>query len=68
MEPISYMSAMSPKIRARRKALGIDQSTLADLAGVSRKAVSEVERGKETIRFDVLTKICSALGLTIELS
>ena len=68
MKPISYMEAFADVVRARRSALGIDQATVADLAGVSRKAVSDVERGKATIRFDTLSKITDALGLTIEIS
>lgn len=68
MEPISYMDTIGTAIRARRKELQVDQQTVADLAGVSRKAVSDIERGKATIRFDVLAKVLTAVGLKIEVS
>ena len=68
MEPISYMNAIGRAVRARRKQLLVDQQTVADLAGVSRKAVSDIERGKPTIRFDVLAKVLTAVGLQIDVS
>ncbi len=60
------MDVVGGQVRARRKALRIDQETLASLAGVSRKTVSEIERGKATIRLDVLVAVLDALGLTLE--
>lgn len=68
MEPISYMDDIGGAVRARRKQLRIDQQTVADLAGVSRKAVSDIERGKPTIRFDVLAEVLTAVGLRIDVS
>ncbi len=66
MTPNDYMDVVGGQVRARRKALRIDQQTLADLAGVSRKSVSEIERGKATIRMDVLVAVLDGLGLTLE--
>lgn len=68
MEPISYMHAIGKAIRARRKELHVDQQTVADLAGVSRKAVSDIEGGKPTIRFDILAKVLTSVGLKIDVS
>ncbi len=68
MEPISYMDGIGKAVRVRRKQLHIDQQTVADLAGVSRKAVSDIERGKPTIRFDVLARVLTAVGLKIDVS
>lgn len=67
MTPIGYMRDLGLEVRQRRKALGVSQSTVADLAGVSRKAVSEIERGKSTVRIDVLIKVVTAVGLRLEL-
>lgn len=66
MEPIGYMQALGVAVRTRRKALGIDQETVASLAGVSRKAVSEIERGKPTMRMDTVVRVLDALGLELE--
>lgn len=62
------MDDIGGAVRARRKQLRIDQQTVADLAGVSRKAVSDIERGKPTIRFDVLAEVLTAVGLRIDVS
>ena len=66
MTPNSYMEEVGQRTRARRRSLGIDQQTIADLAGVSRKSVSEIERGKSTIQMDVLIRVLTALGLTLD--
>ena len=41
-------------IRERRKELGLDQSTLATLAGIGINALVRLERGSGNPRFDVL--------------
>lgn len=68
MTPIGYMDELSRIVKGRRKELGIDQETAARLAGVSRKTVSEIERGKQTIRLDVLLRVLDVLGLRMEIS
>ncbi len=56
---------LGQRLRARRQALGIDQRTLADIAGVSVHAVSNLEggRGNPTIR--VLECLGTAVGLEL---
>ena len=66
MTPNGYMGEVGQRTRTRRRSLSIDQQTLADLAGVSRKSVSEIERGKATIQMDVLIRVLNVLGLTLE--
>ena len=68
MTPNGYMGEVALVVRSRRRQLGVDQETVARLAGVSRKAVSEIERAKPTIRVDVLVKVLDALGLEITVS
>ena len=63
MTPNGYMDGVAVAVRSRRRQLGVDQETVARLAGVSRKAVSEIEGAKPTIRVDVLVKVLDALGL-----
>lgn len=66
MTPNGYMKDVGQRTRMRRRSLSIDQQTLADLAGVSRKSVSEIERGKATIQMDILIRVLNVLGLTLE--
>ncbi len=50
-------------IRTRRKELGLTQTDVAALAGVSERFVRSVEHGKPTVRLDRLTQLLDALGL-----
>ncbi|MGF1668297.1 MAG: type II toxin-antitoxin system Y4mF family antitoxin [Acidimicrobiia bacterium] len=67
MGAIGYNEVLGNAIRERRRSLGVDQETLASIAGVSRKLVSEIERGKPTVRLDGLIRVLEALGLRLEI-
>lgn len=51
-----------------RKQSGLTQKQLADLAGVGKTVVFDIEKGKETVQLNSLLKIFSALNIEIELS
>lgn len=53
------------EIRARRKLLRLTQEDVADLAGVNRRLVSEVERGMVSVTLRNLIAICGAVGLDL---
>lgn len=53
------------EIRARRKRLLLTQEDVADLAGVNRRLVSEVERGAVSVTLRNLIAICGAVGLDL---
>ena len=55
------------QIRERRKELGLDQSTLATLAGIGINALVRLERGSGNPRFDVLFNVLKTLGLSIHI-
>ena len=48
-------------IRERRKELGLDQATLATLAGIGINALVRLERGSGNPRFDVLFNVLKTL-------
>ena len=54
----------------RRRGLGLSQAQLAERAGVSRKWLSEFERGKATAELGLVLRLLESLGLrvTIELA
>jgi y4mF family transcriptional regulator len=54
-------------IRCHRNKSGLTQKQLADLAGVGKTVVYDVEHGKESVQLNTFLKICSALNITIEL-
>lgn len=49
----------------RRRAAGFSQTELADLAGVGRRLVSELEQAKSTVRMDSANKVLAVFGKTL---
>jgi y4mF family transcriptional regulator len=60
--------ALGEGVRARREALGLRQSELADLAGCSVRFVHTLEVGKDTVRLDKVLDVLEVLGLSLELT
>jgi y4mF family transcriptional regulator len=63
---------MNPKeigtaIKERRRHLGINQQTLADLAGVGINTLVAIERGEGNPQLSTLLTILDTLGLQIDL-
>ncbi|WP_295046777.1 type II toxin-antitoxin system Y4mF family antitoxin [uncultured Paracoccus sp.] len=52
-------------IRAKRKALGLQQQDLAMQSGVSLPTVSAIENGKETARIGLVLQLCRDLGIRL---
>lgn len=59
-------AAWAPLIKRTRLSLDLDQQTLADIAGVSRNTIGNIERGKTIPQPDHLERILEALGLAPE--
>ena len=55
-------------IRGHRKKAGLTQKELADLAGVGKTVIFDIEQGKETIQIRTLWLICAALNISIDFS
>lgn len=54
------------KIRRLRNDLGLTQQELADILGISQKAVAKWECGKGMPRADMLPVLAKTLGCTID--
>lgn len=54
-------------IKEHRKAAGLTQLQLAELAGVGKTSVFDIEKGKETVQLDTLRKILTVLNIKIQL-
>jgi HTH-type transcriptional regulator / antitoxin HipB len=52
-------------IRARRRELGLDQARLAEMAGVSRLWVNQLEGGKPGAGLGLVLRTLSALGIEL---
>ena len=52
-------------VRAERLKRGLSQEGLAELSGLSRTHVGEVERGEVGLSFSTLEAVASGLGITL---
>ncbi len=50
-----------------RKKSKLTQKQLADLAGVGKTVVFDIEKGKETIQLNTLLKLLSVLNIKLEM-
>jgi len=55
------------QLKVRRDALQVTQATLADLSGVSLRALKQFESGKGNPTLETLTKLADALGMEVNL-
>lgn len=55
------------RIKDLRTAKKLTQQQLADLAGITKANICNIEAGKYSVGLDVLNKIATALGVTIKL-
>jgi y4mF family transcriptional regulator len=52
-------------IRAEREKRNLSQQAFADLVGVGRRFISELENGKTTLEFDKVLQVASASGMDV---
>jgi HTH-type transcriptional regulator/antitoxin HipB len=55
-------------IRYFRKQSGLSQAELAQLAGIGKTVVFDIEKGKETVQLDSLLKILGVLNIQFTLA
>ncbi|MFH0866380.1 MAG: helix-turn-helix domain-containing protein [Bacteroidota bacterium] len=58
---------LSLVIRKHRKATGLTQIQLAEMSGVGKTVVFDLEKGKETVQLDTLLKIFKVLNIKVQL-
>jgi HTH-type transcriptional regulator/antitoxin HipB len=52
-------------IKMHRKAAGLSRAELAELAGVGKTVIYDIEKGKESVQLDTLRKILKVLNIKI---
>jgi transcriptional regulator with XRE-family HTH domain len=52
-------------LRANRKNSKVRLDDLADIAGVSKQFVSDVERGKQTVQMGLVLKLLAEMGVSL---
>ena len=55
-------------IRMHRKAAKLSRVQLAELAGVGKTVIYDIEKGKESVQLDTLRKILKVLNIKIVLT
>ena len=56
---------LSEIVLFHRKTSGLTRNQLADLAGVGKTVIYDMEKGKVTIRFSTLQKVLQTLNIKI---
>jgi HTH-type transcriptional regulator / antitoxin HipB len=56
---------LAQQVAQRRRALGLTQQDLAELAEVSHRFVQSLEAGKATVRLDKVRAVLTVLGLSL---
>jgi HTH-type transcriptional regulator/antitoxin HipB len=64
---VSDAKQLGLALATRRSELGLTQSDVADVIGVNRRVVGELERGKGSVRLEIALEIARALGLDLDL-
>ncbi|MGE6572450.1 helix-turn-helix domain-containing protein [Psychrobacter namhaensis] len=59
------MIAFGKRVREARKSKGISQERLAEMAGIDRSYMGNIERGEKNITLKKAYEICDALGIEI---
>ncbi|MEP0860267.1 MAG: helix-turn-helix transcriptional regulator [Ignavibacterium sp.] len=57
---------LSEIVKHHRKQAGLTQKGLADLAGVGKTVIYDIEKGKETVQWDTVNKILNVLNIKIK--
>ena len=57
--------AVGEQIRAARRAQGLSQERLAELAGMDRQAVNRIEQGHASAKLDNLIRLAHALNVPL---
>jgi len=55
-------------IRMHRKAARLSRVQLAEMAGIGKTVIYDIEKGKESIRLNTLRKVLKVLNIKIELT
>lgn len=56
---------LSKIIHYHRKRSGLSRIALANLAGVGKTSIYDIEHGKETVQLATVQKICKALNISV---
>ena len=62
MKNIQYIGDI---VKYHRKKAGLSQKALAEIAGIGKTVVFDIEKGKETVQFKSIESVFKALNINI---
>jgi len=62
---VAEAETLGAEIREARRQQGLGQEDVAFAANVSPRTVFAIEKGKPTVRFDMLARVLAAVGLRL---
>ena len=65
MEIMDFTLEIAKTIKNNRKIAGLSRIALADLAGVGKTAVYDIENGKKTVRLNTILAILDVLNIKL---
>ncbi len=65
---VGAIASIGEAVRYHRRRSGLSQHALADLAGVGKTSVFDIEKGKTTVRLTTLVAVLNALNISISLA
>ena len=63
--PPNARTRLASNLRTRRKAVGLSQEVLADLAGLHRTYLGGIERAERNVSIDNIEKLAAALDADV---
>lgn len=64
-KPLDSPAELGRLVRTARRSMRLSQQRFADMAGVGRRFVSELEAGKPTLEFGKVLAVCRAAGVDL---
>lgn len=69
MKSMSVSSVeLGERVKSAREERGLSQKQLADLAGIGKTAMFDLEHGNPGVRFNTLLAVLDVLGLSLQLA
>lgn len=62
---LAHLRRLGGEIRARRKALGVNATSTAESAGISRVTLHRIEKGEPSVAMGAYLNVMAALGLQL---
>lgn len=65
---MEFSSILGKTIQINRKSAGLSRIALANLAGVGKTAIYDIEHGKKTVRLDSILAVLDALNIKLSIN